>query len=244
MSSTTLEIELRELAGAAVVTARGVLDRSTYEKLRSALVKCAVDEPRAVIADLSGVEVLDSASFALFAQLSAQLSDWPGLPLLLVTGSGHAAARLPSHVRRFVRVCSSVPEAITHIGERPVRRAVRRALPNGFAATALCRRFVQETCARWHVAAEDTEDAAVIAGELVENTLVHTYCAPELRLELRRGLLTVAVSDDDPTPAEPRARQDGHGGLALVAALARIWGCEPTMQGGKVVWAVLRVDAR
>jgi hypothetical protein len=68
---------------------------------------------------------------------------------------------------------------------------------------------------------------------------VHTHSAPLLRLELHRSVLTVAVSDGDPAPAVLgdcfQAR-----GLNLVAYFARAWGCMPTSEGGKVVWAVLR----
>lgn len=89
---------------------------------------------------------------------------------------------------------------------------------------------------------EHEEDAQLIATEFVENTIRHTIYAPRLRLELRRGIFTVAVGDDDPCPAVRHERL-GPGeaglGLQLVAQVARVWGCSRSWSGGKVVWAVL-----
>src|ERR1044072_1183765 len=70
----------------------------------------------------------------------------------------------------------------------------RRAVP---ARPALARRFVLDVCSDWPVGPR-VREAVVIANELVENTLLHTYSAPMLRLELRRGMLTIAVYDDNP----------------------------------------------
>jgi hypothetical protein len=77
---------------------------------------------------------------------------------------------------------------------------------------------------------------------LVENTLLHTYHPPSVRVELRREMLTIAVYDDDPATAGPL--EFGHDGprvhgLSLVQEIARAWGCAPRSSGGKVVWAVL-----
>ncbi|HEY7593436.1 MAG TPA: ATP-binding protein [Actinophytocola sp.] len=244
--SSQLRIDLQEMAGAAIVSPRGVLDRATHGRLRTALVKAATDEPRAVVADLTELAVSDASAYALFASVSSQLAEWPGLPLLLATGPGGGDAKPPPHVRRFLPVCPSVAEAVARIDDPPPRRIARLVLPNSFAGTRQAQQFVRDVCADWDVVAA-TSDAMMIACELVENTLLHTYCAPSLRMELRRGLLTVAVYDDDPAPAElvePAGARGTRGGLALVATLARTWGCASTTFGGKVVWAVMRIRDR
>lgn len=80
----------------------------------------------------------------------------------------------------------------------------------------------------------------MVATELVENSLKHTDSAPTLRLELRCGLLSVAVTDGSPAPAVLReSREQPGGGLRLVAQTTRVWGCTLTLAGGKVVWSVL-----
>lgn len=82
----------------------------------------------------------------------------------------------------------------------------------------------------------------MIVTELVENTIRHTTSDARVRLELRRGLFTVAVADDDPRPAVLHERTSTleHGlGLHLVAGSAKAWGSSPVWGGGKIVWAVL-----
>lgn len=119
-------------------------------------------------------------------------------------------------------------------------------LPCSTSSAAVARRFVAETCERWSCV-ELLPDAVVIASELVENAVRHAHSQSRLRLELRRGTLTVAVYDNDPTPAqpvEPNGLASRHLGLGLVARLASTWNCAPTWSGGKVVWAVVRRLAR
>lgn len=242
MPTNPLRVDYRDLVGASVLEPHGVLDVASYRGLRDTLVKAAIDEPRAVIVDVDELAMPDRAALALFSSVSAQIAEWPGVPLLLAaTGDAQLAMLAGVRLARFVPVYQSVMAAVAAIDDPPPRRIARRRLPNSLSSSALARRFVLDVCSDWMLA-KRVEEATVIASELVENTLLHTYCAPSLRLELRRGLLTVAVYDDDPAPAhlvEPDA--DRHRGLVLVAQLARAWGSSPTFQGGKVVWAVLRV---
>lgn len=242
-----LEVAHRELAGAAVVEPHGVLDLHTYRELRDILVKAAVDEPTAVIVDLDGLAVPDRSSYALFSSVSDQVAQWPGVPLLLAAGTARKRRGLGSfRMARYVAVHPSVEAAARAIGDPPPRRIARRNLPNTLTSASLAREFVRAMCGQWEAQA-CLDDAVTIVNELVENTLLHTYCLPSVRLELRRGLLTVGVYDDDPAPARLReldTRSGRRHGLSIVAAVAVVWGCSPTPAGGKVTWAVLRVASR
>ncbi len=122
----------------------------------------------------------------------------------------------------------------------PSRRAVQLLAPTP-SASADARAFVQRVCAAWGVL-QYTEDALMVATELVENALGHTQSAPQLRLELRHGKFTVAVADDDPRPAvlhERRTRTEPGLGLWPVVRAARRWGSARSWSGGKAGWAVL-----
>lgn len=102
------------------------------------------------------------------------------------------------------------------------------------------RHLVATACADWRIA-EVESDAEIVATELVENTLQHTTCVPQLGLLLREGELTVAVSDDDPATgflADARSRLRQGLGTLLISRLARTWGCTRAATG-KTVWAVL-----
>jgi anti-sigma regulatory factor (Ser/Thr protein kinase) len=119
-------------------------------------------------------------------------------------------------------------------------------LPRGIEASAAARTAVREACARWEVP-RFVYDGILVAGELAVNATQHTTSAATLRLDLRRGRLTIAVLDDDPRPAVllPRPRPGAAGlGLHIVARSAEAWGCSPRWSGGKVVWAVLTSEQR
>jgi anti-anti-sigma regulatory factor len=242
MAATPLRVDRRELLGASVVEPHGILDAASYGGLRNDLVKTAIDEPRAVIVDLDRLAVPDSTALSLFSSVLTQIAQWPGVPLLVSTTCDTVRTQLADYrLARYVPVYPSVMAAIDAIDDPPPRRIARRRLPNSLAGAALARRFVLEMCTDWQLTARAAE-AVTVANELVENTLLHTYCGPSLRLELRRGLLTIAVYDDDPAMAhliEPHTYR--HRGLLLVAGLCRAWGCVPAPGGGKVVWAVLGI---
>jgi hypothetical protein len=122
-----------------------------------------------------------------------------------------------------------------------VRRRCERTFTRGDGTSAQIREFVTGRLIEWQVP-ELAEDARLIATELVENVLRHTTSEPKLRLDLRRGVCTVAVADQDTRPAmllERLSPFEPGMGLKLVAQVARTWGCSRSWAGGKVVWAVL-----
>jgi hypothetical protein len=240
--TSALWAESHDLGGASVVEPHGVLDAGTYRPLRDVLVKLGVEEPRAVIVDLTDFVVPDRSVLALFVSVSDQLAQWPGVTVLLVApGAAHGELLGRSPIGHFVPAFTSVSAAMAAADDQPIRRIARRDLPNALVSARLARRFVADTCVEWGEL-ERVDNAVIVVNALVENTLIHTYCAPSVRVELRRGRLTVAVYDDDPAtgtlldsaPARPTVH-----GMALVEALATGWGCEPRSSGGKVVWAVL-----
>ncbi|WP_067649536.1 ATP-binding protein [Nocardia harenae] len=113
--------------------------------------------------------------------------------------------------------------------------------PRGVLDAATSRRFGADLV---RFAMEQPRALIVSLDELVENAVRHGAGDVGVRLELRAGGLTVAVSDADPHPAvlrEPAAGEVRAYGLHVVAHLARAWGCAPCWPSGKVVWATLPV---
>jgi hypothetical protein len=229
-------------AGASVVVAEGTLDAASYAKLRDTLLKAAADAPCAVLVDLDRMGVHSPVALALFPSVAAKIAAWPGIPLILVVADEAKHRVLAAYrMRRYIPVHRSLEEAVIAIGDPPPRRVARLDLPYGPAGFALAHDFVTEWCERWQVSEGRTADALRIATALVDNTIRHTREAPSIRVELRRGMFTVAVYDGDPRPARPRTdpATGAEHGLAVVEDLCRTWGNTPTYAGGKAVWVVL-----
>ncbi|WIX91332.1 ATP-binding protein [Amycolatopsis sp. DG1A-15b] len=124
----------------------------------------------------------------------------------------------------------------------PIRRWAQHVFPRGRENPAeLARAFLREHLADWGVS-DLVYDGTLIVGELVSNAIQHTMSAPDVHLDLRRGLLTIAVADSSPRPAmlvERADLRDPGLGLRIVAHTAKAWGSSRRWSGGKVVWATL-----
>lgn len=240
-----LRVEVATHLGACVCRPVGVLDATTYGQLRDTLLKAAMEQPSAVLVDMAELTVSAVFSLTVFSTVWMRVCEWPGVPIgLLVEDPVRRQSLARSPMGHFVPVHPDLDTAVRAVGKPPHRRRTTFALEDDLVSSRLAREFTRSTCARWGVGAVGGS-AVLVATELVENMLRHTAGGGQLRLELRRGLLTVAVSDSDPRAAvlrEATGYAQAGWGLALVARLSKVWGCTPTV-GGKVVWSVLRVDA-
>lgn len=238
---TTLQLDTWMRDDAIVVVPHGRLGLTTYRQLREQLFKASTDNPRAVIVDLTALDVESATSLSIFSAVRRRLSQWPGVPLLLVAGTGPMRALL-RRTARLPAVHDSVGSAVAAIGDSPPRRLAYTQLPNAPTSPYLAREFTLRSCCAWGVA-QFGGDATLVTGELVSNVVMHTSSAPRLRVELCGSLFSVAVYDDVPgevSVPDPTGSAAGIHGLLLVAQIASAWGCSPTSDGGKVVWATLR----
>lgn len=241
--SSRLRVEIDELGGCTLVRPVGVLDVSTYPVMRDTLLKCVVDEPDAVIVDLGPLVVPSTAVLSVFSVVAMRTGDWPGVPIMLVARQrSHREILRHSAVSRWVPCFDDLDAAFGAVGEPPLRRRVLVELAGQSSSSREARRHVREIGEKWGLpeAGDLFADAELVATELVENTVRHTVSDLTLRLELRDGLLTVAVADDDPREAMLREGEyEQASGLVMVASVAKVWGCTPSTSGGKIVWAVL-----
>jgi anti-anti-sigma regulatory factor len=70
--------------GVAVLRVTGVLDSATYRELRDAVIKAALDEPRAVLVDVNYLVVPSESAWSVFTSARWHVSTWPDVPILLV----------------------------------------------------------------------------------------------------------------------------------------------------------------
>ncbi|MGC7099153.1 STAS domain-containing protein [Amycolatopsis lurida] len=241
----SLRLEQAKRDGATVVTPTGLLEVATYREMRDFLTKVGTDDPRAVIVDLAALEIDSTSALSVFTAAHTRLGQWPGVPLMLADGSPRNRELMATgRTRRYLPVHDTVADAIDAIGEPPPRRVDRIELVNEMGSARVARGFMSEVCAEWGVTRPIVDDALLLVNELVTNVVMHTGSAPRIRVELRRGVLSIAVSDDVPGDVavrDPGVDLRGLGGLLLVAQTAVAWGCMPTSGGGKVVWATLRI---
>ncbi|WP_236794846.1 ATP-binding protein [Amycolatopsis sp. GM8] len=242
-----VEITHEELDGCLVVYLDGTLDSLTYGAVRDSLLTLALEEPRAIIAVLSRLDVGHESFLGVFSSVWMRVNEWPDVPIFLVTTDNDRRTMLAhSAIARFVPVHAGIAQAIGAAKGGSPRRRRLAVYPPVLMVSASARDFVRETCQAWQLEAW-TADALCLASELVENAIEHARTDLELRLELHRGTLAIAVRDGN--PAHPVLRQ-GHGGrphgygLQIVADLAKAWGCLPDRHGGKVTWAVLTAGPR
>jgi anti-anti-sigma factor len=247
MSTAALRIDTRYTEGVAVVRPVGRLDLSSYAPLRDALLKLLAEQPAGLVVDLEQLEVDVSTSLTVFATVWMRASRWPNVPFALVAPPGRVQWLLKrSGIPRFAPLHGELADALSALGAAPTRRRVQLELPHELGSPRRARRFVEDTCRAWEVPPEQTIDVAMVASELVENALLFTSSDSVLRLELREGLLSVAVRDSSPWPpvltTPPPDHDDGRG-LIIVERTATAWGWMPA-SGGKVVWATFSLPGR
>jgi anti-anti-sigma regulatory factor len=239
-----LRFRVDVLDEATLVTAAGTLGIASSSRLRTALHKCLVDQPRALVLELADVVVSDASALAVLPAVARQASMWPGLPFAVAVPAGPVADHL--HRNGFDRaypVRETTVAALAAIGAGAAEPALREFLPPLSGAARYARTVVTEACLRWQLD-NLVGPACVVVSELVANAVQHTGTTMTLRLSRRPRYLLISVQDgSEETPrALPLPADDDPGagrGLALLEEIATHWGWLPT-ESGKVVWAALR----
>jgi hypothetical protein len=242
-----LRITASSVADTRVLTIDGVLDDSTYIPLRDTIVKAALDEPRAVIIDVTGLNIRDDPAWSVFTSARFQISEWPDIPIGLVCAHDQGLNALRRNgVTRYVPVYSTLQSAVAELAADELRRYRRRASAALPAVNTSIRRS-RELTTQWLTAWSRTDfihAVSAVATELVELALVDADNALSLRVESDGSTVAVAVQHAD--MARTRLREsvdDAVSALDLVAANCRVWGSY-TNAAGNTVWAVVGPENR
>ncbi|OMC17533.1 sulfate transporter [Mycobacterium sp. IS-836] len=239
-----IRVDVERCDDVAYVTVTGVLDGATYRGLRDAIIKAALDEPRAVIVDVNNLWVPSGSAWSVFTSARWHVSVWPDVPILVVCESRRSVRAITATgVSRYVPVHPTRQSALDAVRDRslPVRRRARTQLPDSRISVGLARAMVTDWLTKWDKR-ELIPAAATVATVFVENVLAHTDSAPVLIVESHKDSVTVAVEDGSDRQAarheDPDRGADIVSGLAIVSALCRAWRSTPTASG-KTVWAVV-----
>lgn len=242
-----LDVYAEPIGDITTVRPRGVLDSRTYRPLRDIIIKTALEEPRAVIVDVSDLVVPAESALAVFTSARWHVGRWPEVPILLVCEHRAMLSALARNgVSRYVPSYASMQAAIDALSvyDPPqVRRRARAELPRTLTSLQRSRELVVEWLTAWSQP-ELISTTKVVATTLVENVLQHTDSRPGLRIESKASTVTIAVTDSSHQPAElheEAAHCPTPSGLRIVAALCRAWGNAPN-SAGKTVWAVIGPD--
>lgn len=243
---STLAVSADAVGSAVVLAASGALDASTYLRLRDTIVKAALEEPDAVIVDISGLSICTESVLAVFTSARWLVGKWPEVPVALVCDRPLVRSAIARNgVSRYVPVYSTVQTALADVGHTPYRRRARATLPADLMSLRRSRELVTEWLTAWSQP-ELIPVAKVIVTAFVENVLQHTDSEPSMRLETDGTTVTVAVEDSSRALAsvhEPQSGCEPPSGLKIVSALCRAWGNSPT-PSGKAIWAILGPENR
>ena len=234
-------------AGICVLTIDGVLDSTTYLGLRNTIIKAALDQPRGVIADITGLMVPAESALAVFTSARWHVGRWPDVPLMMVCR--HVAGReslARNGIARYAPVFESTESAMGQLlrGARSGRRRARAELTPGPASIPYAWDFAAECLTYWSQL-DLLPAVKIVVRALLENVFAHTEGGANLRLESNGEWVTVAVDDISTALASPHdgAWADQLSSLTIVDAVCRMWGNAPTTTG-KTVWAVLGPECR
>jgi hypothetical protein len=230
-----------------LLTFTGVLNGDTYRTVRDLIVKAALDEPKAVIVEVTQLQVPAKSALSVFTSARWQISRWPDVPMSVVCQTADGRNALERNgITRYMAVYPSVAEALAAVSQSSLPIRHRRRLELSRESVSLD--AVRELVSAWldELSKTDLVDAAkIVVTVLIENALEHTTSGPtSLRVEAKNNEVTVAVSDTSALP--PNFKEAALGGtelsgLKILDAVSRIWGCSGT-PGGKVVWCVLTPD--
>lgn len=237
---TGINCAVTQVGTRTLVRLTGDLCAVTAPQVRTVLLKCLVEQPDAVIAELAGLQVREPLALAVFGAVAQQAAMWPGTPLLLSAPGGEVAEWFATGRYGRMPVLASTAEAF-EVEPRSQMPWLADSLLPVSGASAHARRLAGEACARWglpHLA----DPARIVAGELVANAIVHAGTMVDLRFSLGRRYLLIAVRDGSstlPRTAEgPSMEPSAPRGLLMVGQFSRRWGSVRS-DGGKVVWATL-----
>ena len=237
-------VALQRFGTSRRVAVRGRLAEVVDAGYQSILMALA-EEPAEVVCDLTGVTgPVDAEAVDVLASVGCEVEHWPGSRVGMICPDAALRRELAQHPdTRYVVLGERRAAVLARLADGPARTVTRLPLPPEARSASVARQRVAEACLDWGCGIQ-LEAATLIVSEMVTNALLHAGTMLELSVARCEDRLRLAVADGNTGRPQPQpldtAGVTGRG-MLLVAAFSRAWGVLPTVDGGKVVWAVLDV---
>ncbi|WP_410811790.1 ATP-binding protein [Micromonospora sp. 067-2] len=247
--SATVRCQVEVDESSAVVRVTGVLDADGVDTVREALLARLWDRPGPVVADVTGLRVIDTGGRDVFGDVRREVADWPAADLLLCDPAV-GGPRRPDVALDGPPAWPTLDGALAALSAAPLAAVLTADLAPTVGAARQARELVTVGCRRWGMSAL-AEPACIAVTEMVNNVVAHARTPMTVRVAPQDDTLHLAVRDHSthrPTFAglAPLNRAGGRG-LLLIDTVSRRWGSSP-VPDGKVVWCVLypedEADAR
>jgi anti-anti-sigma regulatory factor len=238
----TVQCTVRDHRGLMLAELTGSLTMPDVPAVRTHLLKCLAEQPRALVIDMSGIEVRSPMALTVFTAVVRQAGRWPGTDVLFCAARPATADLMLRVNYRRLATFDTVEAACDHIerGGHAMPTVAEDLLPIQGAARH-GRNVATDACLRWDLT-ELVAPASLVTSELISNVVDHAHTMMTLRLTLGTRHLFIAVRDG--SVAEPAVVPHGPDldrgrGLHIIEATAHTWGYLPA-NDGKVVWASLQ----
>lgn len=170
-SPTALAIAVRTQDSVVILTADGALDSSSSALLRDSLTRATLEQPSAVIVNVTELQVAEESAWSVFISARWQADFRADVPVLLVCGhrAGRAAVTRTG-VARFMPVYPTEKAASKAIG-RLARRNFKRSdaqLPANLNSLRESRQLVREWLTQWSAYSSRVGRRQRIRGERAE----------------------------------------------------------------------------
>jgi len=240
-STTTARTRRHDIREVAILQVAGQLSEVAKE-LDRAIQLALADGPRGVVCDLSGVlQSADPVAVEVLATAGRHVRDWPGIPVSVVCPDPRVLEALRVHpLGGHLMVTESMFTAVSAVLATPALTVQSRRLAPHPTAPRAARDFVTRTLLDWRLG-RAIPFASRVVSELVSSSTVNAGTDMDVSVVWDRGALRLTVRDLGPAlPGRLPSGLDLHGrALTVVAGLSRAFGVLPSVDGGKVAWAVL-----
>jgi hypothetical protein len=237
-----LKARTRTIGQVVVLDVAGLLVE-VDKNLDRAIQLALAEGPRGVVCDVSTLlEAIEPGAAEILAGAGRHVRDWPATPVVVACPDPQLREELHAHpLGRHLIVTESTSLAISAVlATRPLVVERLRLDPNPTASRD-SRHFVARVLKGWQLD-RVIPFAGVVVSRLVAGSSLYAGTAIDLSVAWHAGALRLTVRDRG--PARPRQRLSdpdlqGQRLTVAVGGLSRTFGVLPTVDGGKVVWAVL-----